>query len=232
MRIVTWNCQSGLRKKTAALLALDPDLAIVPECTQGAAAALTSAGYHQLWFGDPDARGLAVFFKPQFTLKPLGEPVRSWIVPLDVSCAAHFTLIAVWPCQKGGGISGYVKLLRDAFAEHADWFGHGPVVVAGDFNSNAQFDITSDRNHASLVSFLSKQGLVSAYHSHFQEEQGAETRPTFYMNRMQDEPFHVDYIFLPRAWMSSVTSVEVGTFAQWAALSDHRPLTVDLAPTA
>ena len=40
-------------------------------------------------------------------------------------------------------------------------------------------------------------------------------------------PFHLDYCFVPEAWVDRLTGVEVGSFAAWPQ-SDHRPLTVDI----
>ena len=75
---------------------------------------------------------------------------------------------------------------------------------------------------------LSKLGLVSAYHHFFGEEQGSETRPTFYLLWKENRPFHIDYCFIPEAWTADIRSVSVGTYADWFASSDHRPLVVEL----
>lgn len=60
---------------------------------------------------------------------------------------------------------------------------------------------------------VSCHGLISAYHAHHREAQGAETRPTYYFYRHQDKPFHIDYVFVPKAW--KLRSVEVGSFREW-----------------
>jgi endonuclease/exonuclease/phosphatase family metal-dependent hydrolase len=70
-------------------------------------------------------------------------------------------------------------------------------------------------------------GLVSAYHSHLGAEQGVEAHPTFFMNRQQHRPFHLDYCFVPEGWVGRIGDVQVGNFDQWQD-SDHRPLVVDL----
>ena len=72
-------------------------------------------------------------------------------------------------------------------------------------------------------------GLVSAYHGFLGVEPGQEAHPTFYMNRKQDRPFHIDYCFIPDSWAERVVSVEVGSYSEWTA-SDHRPVTMNLAP--
>jgi endonuclease/exonuclease/phosphatase family metal-dependent hydrolase len=75
-------------------------------------------------------------------------------------------------------------------------------------------------------------GLVSAYHSRYAEEQGRETRPTFFLYRHEQRPYHIDYCFLPTAWLGRVRDVTVGGHGAWASKSDHMPLTVDVGPRA
>jgi hypothetical protein len=71
---------------------------------------------------------------------------------------------------------------------------------------------------------------VSAYHSRYAEAQGRETRPTFFLYRHRQRPYHIDYCFLPATWLGRIRDVKVGGHAAWAAKSDHMPLTVDLGP--
>jgi endonuclease/exonuclease/phosphatase family metal-dependent hydrolase len=42
-------------------------------------------------------------------------------------------------------------------------------------------------------------------------------------------PYHIDYCFLPVAWVAGLRSVEVGIVEEWLADSDHCPLSVDVA---
>ena len=86
-----------------------------------------------------------------------------------------------------------------------------------------------------LVDQLGELGLRSAYHAYFGEPFGAETRATYFHHRHEARPFHIDFCFLSDDLLARVTHVEVGTWAAWvdrsgAAVSDHVPLVVDLAP--
>jgi len=105
-------------------------------------------------------------------------------------------------------------------------------VLLGDFNSNTIWDAEhpSDRSHSALVRYLRGMGLVSAYHSRYAEEQGRETRPTFFLYRHQQRPYHIDYCFLPATWLGRMRDVTVGGHGVWASKSDHMPLTVDVGP--
>src|SRR5262249_56645012 len=112
--------------------------------------------------------------------------------------------------------------------------GQGPAFVAGDSNNNIFRDKPSYLiNHSHTVALLERYGLVSAYHHARGEAQGAETMPTLYWrDRKEHGPtYHIDYIFLPRAWVAGLREMSVGSFAAWcgSGLSDHVPLVVDVA---
>jgi hypothetical protein len=52
------------------------------------------------------------------------------------------------------------------------------AVAAGDFNSNVQWDAKRPGgNHTEVARLFDSHGLISAYHAHHEERQGAETRP-------------------------------------------------------
>jgi hypothetical protein len=60
MRIVTWNCCGKFASKANELLALNPDIAIVPESLLADANSLEQQGYRSIWFGDAGQKGLAI----------------------------------------------------------------------------------------------------------------------------------------------------------------------------
>jgi hypothetical protein len=66
-------------------------------------------------------------------------------------------------------------------------------------------------------------GLANAYHGFFDEAQGEETRSTYYHRCNTKAPFHIDYCFMPVAWMHQVRNVEVGGYEDWRAASDVLP---------
>ena len=75
-------------------------------------------------------------------------------------------------------------------------------------------------------SSLIRHGLISAYHAHNGENQGNETRPTYYLYRYQHKSFHLDYVFVPKDWRLKL--VGVGSFGVWGKLGDHVPVVVDV----
>jgi hypothetical protein len=224
MRLVTWNCCTGpLQRKLAALDGLAADVAVVPESPK-----LRSESLRERWFGDNPKKGVAVLARPGFDLLPI-QTEPGWprhVIPIQVRGQTPFLLLAVWarndkPDKYVRGVVRSIDVLTPLMTSQA-------TVVMGDLNSNTIWDREhpEDQNHSALVARLESVGLISAYHSHFGEAQGAETRPTQFLWRHEDRPFHIDYCFVPRRWR--VRCVEVGAFADWRRLSDHMPLILDI----
>ncbi len=124
----------------------------------------------------------------------------------------------------------YVRGLIRAIKLYKKLIAAQPTVIIGDFNSNAIWNRKREgvQDHRALVAMLAGLGLVSAYHHFHGEEQGSETRPTFFLLWKQERPYHLDYCFIPKEWAGQIESVSVGSYSDWATASDHRPLIVDL----
>jgi endonuclease/exonuclease/phosphatase family metal-dependent hydrolase len=244
MRLVAWNCRSGLHRKLDALRALAPDVAIIPECgsletlhTKAPGLAPTSA----LWIGANPNKGLGVFsFGPHTLVRAEAyDPAIQYALPVRVEASGlgiAFHLVAVWAHH---GLAGRTMATLgptlSALAAYEHFLLARPSIVAGDFNNHVRWDRTGKAwNHANTVAAFERLGFVSAYHVFQGLAQGAERHPTFYwQTRSVDGPtYHIDYAFLSLASLPHLQSVEVGSRAEWIAsgLSDHAPLIVDLAP--
>ena len=103
------------------------------------------------------------------------------------------------------------------------------TILIGDLNSSFNFDKKRDNhhNHTKNTGRLAEIGLQSLYHFQTKEEQGSETQSTFYMYRHQDKPYHIDYAYLPKAYLESA-SIKIGRPSEWLQHSDHVPLFVHL----
>jgi exodeoxyribonuclease III len=233
MRIVTWNCQMAFEKKVDALLSLNPDVAVVPECSEKSVVALQQRGFSTLWFGSNPHKGLGVICRDEWAIRALPQPEQKWIAPIEVGAPTPFTLLAVWACAVGASRADrYIGQVYQALISHPEWFNGNPVVLAGDLNSNKIWDgERKSGNHSDVVKLLGEQGLVSAYHEFSQEPQGEESRPTIHFRRRQSRPYHIDYIFIPQEWATRLKTVEVGEYEQWSKLSDHCPLVLLIAPS-
>jgi exodeoxyribonuclease III len=239
MRIATWNCNMAFRHKFAALVALQPDLAIIPECEAAQFFAAESAFKPRsaIWIGDNPRKGLGVFTFGAFRAvrDPIHRPDIPYVLPLRISGPVKLRLLAVWACHhKPNSYDNRVGPLRRALRDYDRFCAGAPLVVAGDFNNNVYWDRPGrPNNHEAAVQDLDRLGLASAYHVARGVAQGAEPEPTLYWrDRSRDGPvYHIDYCIVPRRWTTRLARVVVGGFDEWvgAGLSDHVPLMVEIA---
>jgi exodeoxyribonuclease III len=225
VKIVTWNCCRGdAAAKLDALAVLAPDVAIVQEWARPAA----PGGRQCVWFGGNPLQGVAVVAANGFEVEAVTGAVAGApsAFAAKVSGPTSFNLLAVW-AQRA---PTYARAVLDALEEHRSFLLEGPSVVAGDFNtSNVLAKTVRSSGHGDIVRLLDELGLASAYHYFFGEEHGGESRWTRYFQWNELKPFHIDYCFVPRAWLGRIRKVAVGSYADWAKESDHRRLVVDIA---
>ena len=226
IRIVTWNCNGGkFPKKFPELEKLQPkaDIAVIQEIAEP-----KEQNNHCRWIYDTWApKGVAVCTSNDWTVTPITKnPAAPGIfLPAKINGPFSFNLLGVWTQSKGK----YVESLKPALEVYKDFLLSGPSVILGDFNSNTIWDgIHKKFSHTMMVEKLRNEyGLVSAYHDYLHEEDGAESIPTFFEHRNQQEPYHLDYCFIPKSW--KIKKVEVGKFDEWSEISDHCPLIVDFS---
>ncbi|MCY3657235.1 MAG: hypothetical protein OXG95_11595 [Chloroflexi bacterium] len=178
-----------------------------------------------IWRGDYLRQGSAVVStSAALPIEALEIPLlHSTVVPVVVQASEPFMFVSVWTHPR------YHEVAWDAMrscATEAHRLGV-PIVAAGDFNVSPGVG-GQERTALRFVERMRDElGLVSAYHHFTGDALGEEASDTHYWLFKQSRPFHIDYCFLPEAWLDRLTGVEVGTFEDWTQ-SDHRPLTVDL----
>lgn len=232
MKIAAWNCNMAFRKKAASIAPYCPDLLVVPECEcpeRFASAALPCQLRLVTWIGDNPHKGLGVFAAAdlELHLHAAYDPSIKYVAPLIVSGRHSFNLLAIWAmddrehprnsyiARVWRAINSYVTLLEQ------------PAFIVGDFNWNKIWDrdtLYLHGNLTSIIDFLQPRGIGSLYHSFFAESFGCETRPTLYLHRKQNKPYHIDYIFASETFLPHLRNVEVGDYQKWIALSDHMPI--------
>lgn len=241
VRIVSWNVAAGFAKKLPRLLELEPDVAIATEVsTEGRLRRAGADGFRTMdWVGRIQTRGLAVmgFGAWKTTMyDAMWDQRVEWTLPAKATGPgkATFDVIGVWAFNKRAHFdpSDFQQSQGEQLPAVYPKLFVRPTVVAGDFNNSVVWDKPGKpRSWAAVVETMGAQGLVSAYHTFYKEEQGEETRPTHWWKRSAESTFHIDYCFVPDDW--TITQVWVGDAQEWLRKSDgsdHAPLVVDVVP--
>ena len=221
MRLTTWNCSRGTVDECLSRTEpLDSDLLTLQECKPQ-----SRNDPAVLWSSIGTNLGTAVICRrPELTLKPLEIPsLHPTVVPAVVQGPAPFLFVGVWT-HKRPDYSEVARASMTACTAAADGL---PVVAAGDFNISPALSSKRHRSLCFLDWMREEFGLVSAYHRFSGEAPGEETQATYYHHWAESKPFHIDYCFLPESWISRISTVEIGRYADWRT-SDHRPVTVNL----
>jgi endonuclease/exonuclease/phosphatase family metal-dependent hydrolase len=67
------------------------------------------------------------------------------------------------------------------------------------------------------------------YHHATGDAQGQECQPTFFLQRKEEKPYHIDYVFAHEERLMSLDiGAKIGCRSDWIDFSDHMPLVVDL----
>lgn len=233
----------GLHRKLDALQSLRPDIAVVPECAAPDVVTKrlngTTLPTSCVWIGSNRNKGLGVFAFNDYVLALADTPVdetNPWFAPVKVQGPVSFNLVAVWCFHYRNDLKRRARenAVVVALDRYREFTASGDTVVAGDFNNHVRWDKTRNPpvNHSNSVAALDRLGLVSAYHHHRRINQGEETEPTHYWrDRRKDGPtYHIDYVFIPQAWLRGLRAVDVGCFEEWCGngLSDHVPMVVEV----
>ncbi|HAO46308.1 MAG TPA: hypothetical protein PLZ45_14335 [Ferruginibacter sp.] len=236
MKITTWNCNMAFRKKASVILEHHPDILIVPECEHPDKLIFSDdipAPADMCWFGENRNKGLGIFsYSPfRFKLQRNYNKELKTVIPLTVTGGGFdFTLFAIWANNPGDADGQYVEQVWKAIHYYNRRIKSNQTMLIGDFNSNSIWDRKYRvGNHSHVVNKLDRKGIKSCYHLHYNQEQGKEAHPTFYLYKHQDKPYHLDYCFASSDLARSIQSVEIGDHASWSRYSDHMPVMITFA---
>ena len=249
MKIVTWNCNGALRKKTEELDALNADVYVVQECEDPAHSTANFKAWagDYLWIGTSKHKGLGVFPKRGNTVRAVewfgsftqpgvtnSSQASSWTTAdlklfLPFLLNDEYQVLGVWTKADGSKVFRYIGQLWKFLQIHRTQLQRDKTILLGDFNSNRIWD-KPDRwwNHSDVVEELAAIGLQSVYHLQTNEPQGRETTPTFFLQRNLDKAYHIDYCFASDDLFQR-SKVEVGDSGEWLSVSDHMPVTLDIS---
>tara|TARA_R110002049_G_scaffold308133_1_gene511028 strand:+ start:757 stop:1491 length:735 start_codon:yes stop_codon:yes gene_type:complete len=230
LKIITWNCNGALRKKFESISDFDADMYIIQECENPAQTSHEEykkwAGNY-LWIGDSKNKGVGIFAKNNIQLTKLNwsDNYEDHKVKHFLPCSVNddFNLLAVWNHSNNSPTFGYIGQFWKYLQINKENL--NKCLILGDFNSNKIWD-KWDRwwNHSNVVSELKEMGIESLYHIHCNEEQGAETRPTFFLHKKLEKPYHIDYVFGRGEFVKGLRKLEIGEISHWLRISDHLPI--------
>ncbi len=248
MKIVTWNCNGALRKKTEELDTLDGDVYVVQECEDPARSTDTFKDWagSYLWVGTSKHKGLGVFPKKGNTVQALdwfgafkqpgvinSNSSTSWSTAelklfLPFTLNEEFQCLGVWTKAEGADVFSYIGQLWKYLQIHRDQLRQERTILLGDLNSNSIWD-KPDRwwNHSDVVEELSAIGLQSSYHRQTGEAQGQESTPTFFLHRNVEKAYHIDYVFASGDLLDQ-SNVKIGEQKNWLGVSDHMPVVLEI----
>ncbi len=228
LRVLTWNCCGGDAEcRLAALSEYAADVVVLTEVLELEG---NSPG-RAVWSGPPSVgkrrkKGTAVLVREGLQLWPrsaLTDPSALRVTMAGL--ATQVDVVGLWSRLP------YVETTLGALEELAGTGDPAQVIVAGDFNDNVYpaWLRRAKPDFRSILGTLNRQyGLQSAYHTFTGEPFSKESHPTLYWQSKAHQPYHIDYVFIPAAWVSLVTGVEIPGFHKLHGLSDHRPVIVDL----
>ncbi|MEO5946283.1 MAG: endonuclease/exonuclease/phosphatase family protein [Chitinophagaceae bacterium] len=234
MKIISWNCNMAFRKKAAFILTHKPDILIIIECEHPDKLLFTTdrpKPKDTLWFGKNQHKGLAIFSYGDYRFKVLESHNDNFkmIIPIAVT-GGHFdfNLFLIWAYNPDDRDGRYITQVWKAVSHYDELLTNRPTLLIGDFNSNTIWDYKKHRlgSHAGVVKQLDDKKISSTYHLYYNQMQGTEKHPTFYMYRHKDKPYHIDYCFASADMIEKLQSVEVGEYDSWIKYSDHVPLIV------
>jgi hypothetical protein len=130
---------------------------------------------------------------------------------------------AVWAHKNNSPNFGYIGQLWEYLQINKTELKES--IIIGNFKSNKIWD-QWDRwwNHTDVVKELYDLGLQSLYHINHNEQQGKESKPTFFHQRKLNKPYYIDYCFAPNIIVNKLLKFNLGDTLEWIEFSDHIPL--------
>ena len=262
MKIMSWNCNGDFRDKIKDIIEensdtyVDADIYVIQECENPDEPLPKYIEYKKIirdlvgknydWVGDIHYKGLGIFAKENIQIEKI-ETSGKFKNFLAFRVNDSFNLLCVWAMgkDKEKGLNPYVEMIHDFYDANTDLFDEN-LLICGDFNSNVKFNnhhkakdkSGNSKNHTNLDIKLNNKRLFSVYHKLTNEENGKETKATFYQTKHLNIPFYLDYLYANQEIIENTSltyyrkklnkelpnTFEILDHWKWISLSDHLPI--------
>ena len=232
MRLVEWNCRMALQRKLWLLEELNADIAVVPECSQGAVKP-DQDSLSFLWKGHNPNKGLGIIAFNGWQLQLRDDlEFLPWVIPFKASHpeGLEFNALAVWTVEnKDVSNLSYAKQVTRLINTYSNEIKSENLSIIGDFNTSIQGP--SKGPHQENLQLLDSLNLFSAYHTLNGLNHGEEKEMTLKWigPGKKEYLYHCDFIFLPKKILNGGMSF---IYKLWSGehtkLSDHQPVVVDI----
>ncbi len=231
MKLITWNCNQKFRESFKEIIKEDADIYIIQECENPDVTKVEEYkdfASNCIWIGDNIHKGLGIFARDDIKLEliDLDDNGLRYFIPVRVNDS--FNLLCVWtnPNIEDNNIKKYpIEILKYYDLHKESGFFNEDMIICGDFNCDASLKGSHAKNVFKVVEKLAECNLVDVYHYLYDEKEGEESQPTFYMYRHLDKPLHLDHIF---ASVDKVKNLEIGDEKRWLQESDHLPMIFEI----
>lgn len=170
------------------------------------------------WSGSFSISGLA---SPSASISWRTEDL-SLFLPVKIN--HEFNVLACWTKGTDSQAFGYIGQLWKYLQTHKTELSLPKTIIAGDLNSNVIWDKPDCWwSHTDTFNELAGIGIQSLYHYQASEEAGSETQPTFFLQRKESKPYHIDYVLLSSDLLPR-SKLDIGSADKWLAVSDHMPI--------
>lgn len=248
MKIISWNCNGALRKKTEFIDIYSADILVVQECEYPGQSTKTYQSWagEYIWHGDNKNKGIGIFARNGCKVEKLGwsgeftltgiqskSPAQTWksdelksFLPCRIN--DEYTILGVWTKANDSSSIGYMGQFWKYLQIHKGDLSGDKTIICGDFNSNAIWDeLGRWWNHSDVVAELEDIGLRSVYHHLNNEKQGEEKQPTLLLQKNPKKAYHIDYSFVSEDLLLH-SDMEIEKSSQWINYSDHAPFALTI----
>ncbi len=234
MRVISWNCQGGYRKKIDNILELKPDIVVIQECEnleKLRAFCKEKIPLKSFWFGGfYPHRGVGVFFYKDYQILSMENNISiEFIVPMKIMNNFEFYLFAIWAMAPFGEDKGkpHTYQIEKAVKKYKNILKNNLSILIGDYNTpNIKEPV--EKTGFMVIEEFKKLEIFSAYHEYFEKDYGKHNQYTFYQHKKKEVKHMLDYCFASKSIIERISKVEIGKYEDWIEYSDHCPLIVEI----